>query len=110
KLGVAVTEALCARGELEGDIEGLHVTTSGESWFQHLGIQVEELRAKRRPLTRACLDWSERKPHLAGALGAALTANWFERGWLVRVRATRAVRLTDRGRNGMRDRLGLRLI
>ena len=109
KLGVAVTDALCARGSLEGDIQGLQLTAAGETWFRGLGIELDALREKRRPLTRACLDWSERKPHLAGSLGAALVDNWFERGWLLRVRATRAVRLTDRGRRGLREHLDLRL-
>jgi hypothetical protein len=56
-----------------------------------------------------CLDWSERRYHLAGALGDALAARCFESRWIARLRLGRAVRLTDRGRVALRDELGLDL-
>jgi DNA-binding transcriptional ArsR family regulator len=96
KLGVAITDALCARGILVSSDVEYGVTAAGTDWFGGLGIDVGSLR--RRPRSRRCLDWSERRHHLAGALGVALGSRLFELGWIRRVAASRAVRLTDCGR------------
>lgn len=108
-LGVAVTEALHGRGWIEGWEEGFSLTAAGRDGFSRLGIDLDALSPGRRPLTRSCLDWSERRPHLAGALGAALATVCLETGWVVRVRHSRAVRLTDRGRRALHGALGLTL-
>ena len=71
-----------------------------------LGVDDSQPAGSRRPRLRNCLDWSERKPHLAGATGAALLACLLERGWLVRRRTPRAVRLTGAGRDGLAAALG----
>ncbi len=68
-----------------------------------------ELRRARRPLARPCLDWTERRDHLAGAVGAAIASTLLERRWLVRIDGSRAVRLTTRGREGVYRALGLDL-
>ena len=107
RLGVRVTNALLADGLLAGGGEGFTVTVAGRSRFAAFGIDVAALERSRRPLTRACLDWTERRHHLAGALGAALTAELFERGWLVRSGRGRAVQLTPTGRVGLAEELGL---
>jgi DNA-binding transcriptional ArsR family regulator len=75
----------------------LVLTTDGDAWCGTLGIDLDALRAKRRPLCRSCLDWSERRPHLAGALGAALLEQFFTRRWARRVARSRAVILSPRG-------------
>lgn len=104
-LGVALAERLCVDGLLEpGD---LALTDAGSEAFAGFGIDVAALRAGRRPLTRACLDWSERRPHLAGALGAALTGELLRRGWLRRQPGSRAVALTRRGEDGLEAAFGL---
>jgi DNA-binding transcriptional ArsR family regulator len=77
-----------------GDIQ---VTDDGESRFAGLGIDVGELRKARRPICRSCLDWSERTPHLAGSLGAALLNRVFDEGWAARVSGTRIVRFSPKG-------------
>uniref|UniRef100_UPI000A3BDDDC ArsR/SmtB family transcription factor n=1 Tax=Streptomyces bobili TaxID=67280 RepID=UPI000A3BDDDC len=69
RLGIAVTDALTARGLLVQDT-GFALTGAGLDWFAGAGISLD--RAGRRPLARACLDWTERRPHLAGVAGAAL--------------------------------------
>jgi hypothetical protein len=74
-----------------------------------LGIDLPELKRRRRPLLRACLDWSEREPHLAGALGAAITERLFELGWITRRRGNRSVELTAEGRSGLEAQLGVEL-
>lgn len=107
RLGVEIAEALRARGLVAG--AALDVTERGESELRRLGVDVESLRTGPRPLTRACLDWSERRDHLAGAVGAALLTGMLDRGWLARVGGSRALRLTLRGREGLYRTLGLEL-
>jgi DNA-binding transcriptional ArsR family regulator len=109
KLGVLVTQTLCERGYMRDDEVGFLVTDKGQSWFHTFDINVVDLRKGRRPLTRRCLDWSERRPHLAGALGAALTKRFLDLHWISRVRTGRAVRLTNKGQAGFHARLALDL-
>jgi hypothetical protein len=104
-LGVALTDALCVAGILTAD--ELTLTDDGVGRLRGFGIDLAGLRAHRRPLTRACLDWSERRPHLAGALGAALCQQLLDRGWIVRMPEPRIVRLTPAGRAGLARTLGL---
>jgi DNA-binding transcriptional ArsR family regulator len=97
-LGVAVTEALVARGYVRPASEGFAPTPAGAEAFGRIGIDFESLRRARRPVTRSCLDWSEHRPHLAGGLGAALLARLEAERGLERVNAGRAVRLRPTGR------------
>ncbi|MCV0396541.1 MAG: winged helix-turn-helix domain-containing protein [Rhizobiaceae bacterium] len=78
--GVALLDALRRSGHLEGE-ERLAVTADGRRFFADLGIDMAKLEKGRRPVCRACLDWSERRSHLAGALGKALLQAIVERGW-----------------------------
>ena len=95
-LGVLLLDGLQRNGILEvGDSE-VELTSAGRKRLEQLGV---DLAPTRRPLTRLCLDWSERRYHLAGALGAALTRRLFEIRWIER-RAGRVVRVTADGRRG----------
>jgi hypothetical protein len=89
------------------------VTGRGETRFGELGISVgsvaEEAERTRRPLTRACLDWSERRYHLAGALGASLASRLVAIAWLERLPATRALRVTPAGRRALRRQFDIRV-
>ncbi|MEU6075056.1 winged helix-turn-helix domain-containing protein [Micromonospora sp. NPDC047074] len=105
RLGVLLRDALFARRLLDGS-DGLALTPAGLDWLAGLGVPVAPLRAVRRPLVRDCLDWTERRPHLAGALGAALCDRFFAAGWLTRG-AGRAVRLTPAGGPALAAALGL---
>jgi DNA-binding transcriptional ArsR family regulator len=107
KLGVAVTRALCDHCYIHDGEVGYMVTNSGKAWFASLGVDVEELRASRRPLTRRCLDWSERRPHLAGGLGAALANRLVKLNWITRARTGRIVHLTEKGERALRAQLEL---
>jgi DNA-binding transcriptional ArsR family regulator len=99
-LGVQLTEAMVARGVL-GRNEGTYrVTRKGEKLFGNLGLHLDDLMMQRRAFARPCLDWSERRHHLAGALGAALVRCYLEMDWLKRLSGTRAVALTLAGREG----------
>jgi DNA-binding transcriptional ArsR family regulator len=106
-VGVALTQGLLDQGVLTLDTHSYHVTPAGTSWFAQWGIDLDQLRRARRSLAKPCLDWSERHYHLAGALGTALAHNLFERGWLVRLTGSRAVRLTEQGRSGLRQALNV---
>lgn len=103
-VGVAVTDAMTERRLL--DLEhGLGLTSAGASWLADLGIAVPT--GTRRPSVRSCLDWTERRPHLAGAVGAALCRHSFDTGWITRVGTTRAVAVTPLGRQALHRHLGL---
>jgi DNA-binding transcriptional ArsR family regulator len=106
RLGVLLVDAMAARGLLEQEA-GLALTGQGLRWLSDLGIDVTALRSTRRPMVRHCLDWTERRPHLAGAAGAALCRRFFDSGWITRTGSTRAVRLTPSGRRGLEAALGI---
>jgi len=109
---VAVSDALLGREYLRpaaGADGGLELTPAGAAWFAALGVEVETAGRGRRVFARPCLDWSERRPHLAGALGAALLSRLLALDWLARRRDGRALRLTVAGRAGLRRELALDL-
>lgn len=89
----AVTDRLAAPGR---DVDYI-LTDAGAAWLSEFGIDLAALTARRRPLIRYCLDWSEQRHHLAGALGAALAQRMFSLRWLTTADHSRAVRLTDIG-------------
>jgi DNA-binding transcriptional ArsR family regulator len=111
QLGVAVTDAMVRSGGVQLASDAGLVTASGIKLFGRLGIDVTGLAASRgksaRVLCRPCLDWSERRPHLAGAIGAALCARSFEAGWIRRIAGTRAVTVTPQGWRLFRNTLGV---
>jgi DNA-binding transcriptional ArsR family regulator len=98
RLGVAFAGALERRGVVERSNGDYVLGRRAAAGLAELGIELEPLVGLRRPLVRGCLDWSERELHVAGALGAALTARLLELGCIVRRDATRSVVLTDEGR------------
>lgn len=114
RLGVALADALVVGGHMElGSDAGL-LTDSGVALLGDIGIDVEGIVARRgkrsgRLLCRPCLDWSERRPHLAGAVGAALCAHCFAKGWIRRSEGTRAVSITPKGQQGFRKAFGVTL-
>lgn len=114
RLGVAVTDALVAGGYVELGSDGGVLTDSGIAFLGRIGIDIDSLldrRGKRptRILCRPCLDWSERRFHLAGALGAALCAHSFTNGWVRRIKGTRAVAITAKGSRVFREEFGAQL-
>jgi hypothetical protein len=106
-LGVALMNALLDRRLLVRVNESVELTPRGERHFEVLGIDVGAARRARRPLARRCLDWSERRYHLAGSLGAALASQLFELRWIERAGSTRAVRVTPTGRTRLREEFGI---
>ncbi|MER5943168.1 winged helix-turn-helix domain-containing protein [Streptomyces sp. NPDC001928] len=104
RLGIAVTDAMTVRGLLRQDT-GFALTDAGLGWFDSVGIPLD--RAGRRPLARACLDWTERRPHLAGVSGAALCRHALDTGWCARIGSERAVKVTSSGEQALRELLGI---
>jgi DNA-binding transcriptional ArsR family regulator len=98
RLGITVTAALTTRGLLRQDT-GFALTDAGLRWFAAQGIPLTG--GARRPLARACLDWTERRPHLAGVAGAALCRHALAAGWCVRIGTERAVKLTPAGERAL---------
>jgi len=97
-VAVEICAALKDKGYLAPVGADFEITGKGEKLFRDFGIDVGQLRQQRRAFARQCQDWSERRPHLAGALGAALLEWMFQRGWIARVRSSRIVRVTGKGR------------
>jgi DNA-binding transcriptional ArsR family regulator len=104
RLGITVTDALTARGLLLQDT-GFALTDAGLRWYEGAGIALD--RKGRRPLARACLDWTERRPHLAGVAGAALCRHALDAGWCVRIGSERAVKVTATGERALAELLGI---
>ncbi len=110
ELGVALADALVAGGYAEFASDGAIVTDAGVAFLGRIGIDADALLARRgRVLCRPCLDWSERRPHVAGVVGAALCAHSFSAGWIRRIDGTRAVAITPAGWRVFRDEFGARL-
>jgi DNA-binding transcriptional ArsR family regulator len=107
RLGVAVSDALLARRVLAWRGDVLELTTPGRRWLGRFRLELGALGGTRRPLLRPCLDWTERREHLGGALGAALASQLLERDWVRRQRDTRALTITNAGRLGLRRVLGV---
>ncbi|WP_137990302.1 ArsR/SmtB family transcription factor [Streptomyces vilmorinianum] len=104
RLGIAITEAMTVRGLLRQDT-GFALTDRGVEWFGERGIALEA--RGRRPVARGCLDWTERKPHLAGIAGAALCRHALDSGWCVRIGSERAVKVTPDGERALQEALGI---
>jgi len=109
RLGVAVTDALIHQKQIRSNENDFIVTRHGRRLFEELGLDLDRLKGERRAFARQCLDWSERRPHLAGAVGAALTAAFLERGWIGRARRGRQVFVTPSGRRAFAELFSLTL-
>lgn len=98
--GVRVFDSLSARGLLELGSDMIRPSASGRDWAQSFDLDLRALEKARRPLCRLCLDWSERRNHLAGGLGAAILTQLQTRGWARREKDSRVIRFTDAGQSG----------
>lgn len=109
RLGVGLADALVAKGAIRLGDEAGEVTESGRAWLDAFGVTLEPETRTRRLLCRPCLDWSERRPHLAGVVGTALCRRCTELGWIRRDGGGRAVTITPEGRCGLAETFGLSL-
>jgi DNA-binding transcriptional ArsR family regulator len=107
RLGVGLTNSLLEKNIINDIGENFELTILGEEFFNSIGIELTPLRRKRRAFTCKCLDWSERKFHLAGALGNSILMYTQEANWVERIPSTRALKITNKGLKGFRDVFGV---
>ena len=109
RLGVALTDVLVQRKHLRLAEDGGTVTRAGATFLAGFGVSVDDVGKGRRTFCRPCIDWSERRPHLAGALGAALATRFFDLGWLGRMRDSRALQISGAGERGFAEIFEVRI-
>jgi DNA-binding transcriptional ArsR family regulator len=110
RLGVALADAMVARGYVILTDDAGELTARGETALGDIGLAVDSLQhAHKRVFCRPCLDWSERRPHLAGTIGAALAHHCFDHHWIEPIRDSRAVRITPAGQIALRKDFGIDL-
>lgn len=85
------------------------VTPSGEEWFQSVGICIDDLKSARRSFAHQCLDWSERKHHIAGALGAAILQMMLKHDWMRKKKNSREIIITPKGKAELKNKLDLKI-
>jgi hypothetical protein len=105
RLGVAIADSLIASGCIVLGEDGGDVTDAGAKVLTEFGVDLN--RKNKRIFCKPCLDWSERRHHIAGHVGAEIQRRCMELSWLIRVNDTRAVQLTSAGQTGLRDAFGL---
>jgi hypothetical protein len=109
RLGVALADSLARSGHVRLDRDGGEVTASGSRFLAEWGLDLAGITQRRRRFCRPCLDWSERRPHLGGAIGAALAERCFALGWIERIKDSRAVAITAGGRDGFAETFAIDL-
>lgn len=107
ELGIGITDGLVKQGLLRKEDDAFVVTRKGAAWFGGLGIDLDKAKGQRRKFAAQCLDWSERRDHLGGALGAALAERLIDLGWIARKRNSRAVSVTETGRRKLAEHFAL---
>jgi DNA-binding transcriptional ArsR family regulator len=102
ELGVMVYDRLAQASAFTVDGDGIVLTAAGRRLVAGIGVDLDALASTRRPLCRTCLDWSERRHHLAGALGSALMARYQQLGWASRVKDSRVMAFSSAGEQALR--------
>jgi DNA-binding transcriptional ArsR family regulator len=110
ELGVTIADSLIRNGHVILGPDGGEVTESGENFLGSLGIDVVGSRRRRRAFCRPCLDWSERRYHLAGAIGAAIAERCFDMHWVKRIEDSRALQITPAGEKGLLATFGIKKV
>src|SRR5882724_5235199 len=107
RLSVDLTDSLVTHAYIVVGDEAAEITRAGIRFLTAFGIDLSALSSKRRPFCRLCIDWTERRPHIAGAVGAALTKRCFDLGWTERMKYSGAVIVTASGRRGFLETFGI---
>jgi DNA-binding transcriptional ArsR family regulator len=106
ELGIGLVDSLVQSGALIEASDNFQLTANGEQLLGDFGVDVAAARRRRRHFARTCIDWSERRPHLAGALGAALAERLFELQWICQDPEGRTLYVTPAGQQGLSDVIG----
>jgi hypothetical protein len=115
QLAVGIADAMVGRGHIDLAPDGGALTEDGTNFLRKIGVDLDEAvaRAARRSggrmFCRPCLDWSERRPHIAGAVGAAIYLSCVSQGWLRRIEGTRAIAVTPAGQRAFAQAFDLHL-
>src|SRR5258708_31936203 len=110
RLSVDLTDFLMAHEYIVFGDEAAEITPAGTRFLTEFGIDLSALSSTRRHFCRLCLDWTERRPHIAGAVGAALTRRCFDLGWTERMKHSSAVIVTASGKHGFRKTFCSRML
>ncbi|AXT61160.1 transcriptional regulator [Aquimarina sp. AD10] len=106
-VGVKITNALLNHKIIEVSGKDYKVTNSGKKWFNSLGIDIDAIKQKKRSFAFQCLDWSERKHHIAGALGASILETMIEKDWIRKKANSRELTMTSTGKKELKNRLNI---
>jgi DNA-binding transcriptional ArsR family regulator len=107
RLSVNVADFFTTQEYMLVDDEAAEITEEGRRFLNDFGLDPSALSVTRRHFCRLCLDWTERRPHIAGAVGAALTKRYFDLGWTERMKHSRAVIVTPLGKRGFMETFGI---
>ena len=107
RLSVDLTDFFAAREYIALGDEAAEITPAGTRFLTDFGVDLSALSSTRRHFCRLCLDWTKRRPHIAGAVGAALTKRYFDLGWTERMKHSRAVIITGLGKRGFLETFGV---
>jgi len=107
RLSVDLIDSMVAREFVVLDAEAAEITRTGARFLTEFGIELPTRRSSHGHFCRLCLDWTERRPHLAGAVGAAIATRYFDLGWLERIKRSQAVIVTRSGRRGFQETFGI---
>lgn len=106
-LGVKLSQALVDKHVLDASDNGYNITPNGLQWLRDFGIDEAMLKKRGSLVVPHHIDWSERRPHIAGELGAALARRLFDLEWITRTPSSRAVRLTTTGQQALQDEFAI---
>jgi DNA-binding transcriptional ArsR family regulator len=109
KVGVALTDSLLKQKIIVERKNNFEISSKGEKWFSDFGIHINELKEQRRSFLRPCLDWSERRHHIAGSLAAALLDMMLSADWIRRTKNSRAIIITGNGQKKLHQYFKLSL-
>jgi DNA-binding transcriptional ArsR family regulator len=107
RLSVDLIDSMVAREFVVLADEAAEITRTGARFLTEFGIELPTRRSSHGHFCRLCLDWTERRPHLAGAVGAAIATRYFDLGWLERIKRSQAVIVTRSGRRGFQETFGI---
>ncbi len=109
KAGVAITNSLIKKKIIIPVEKRYEVSKGGKKWFSSVDINIDDIQLQKRSFAHQCLDWSERKHHLAGALGSAMLRMMLQNDWIRRIKNSREILITAKGKRSIYEKLNLEI-